>query len=112
MANPSKRKGTAAETATVTWLQQSGRTWIERRALNGINDRGDIAGWPGVVVEVKAEKAHDLAGWTRELEVEIVNAAAETGVVIAKKKGTTNVDDWYAILPARRWLALMDEAGR
>jgi Holliday junction resolvase len=112
MTNPSKRKGTSAESAVVTWLRQSGRTWIERRALAGAKDQGDVAGWPGIVIEVKAAKAHDLAGWVRELEVEIVNAAAETGVVIAKKKGTTNVDDWYAILPARRWLQLMDEAGR
>lgn len=112
MTNPSKRKGTAAETAVVTWLRQSGRTWIERRALHGTHDRGDIAGWPGTVIEVKAEKAHDLAGWVRELEAEITNDGADTGVVIAKKKGTLDVDDWYAILPARRWLALMDEAGR
>jgi hypothetical protein len=49
----SKQKGTAAETAVVNWLVSKGRKHVERRSLNGVNDRGDIAGVPGVVLEVK-----------------------------------------------------------
>lgn len=113
MSNPSKRKGTGAETAVVQWLRDNGVVHAERRALAGNLDKGDIAGLPGVVVEVKAEKGHDLAGWCAELEAEIRNAHASTGVVIAKKRGTTNVGDWYAVMPARLWLALViDEDGQ
>jgi hypothetical protein len=113
MSNPSKRKGTAAESAVVAWLRDCGCEHVERRALAGSSDKGDIAGLPGVVVEVKAEKGHNLAGWVDELEVEIRNAHASTGVVIAKRRGTTNVDSWYAIMPARRWAELvLDDEGR
>ena len=109
MSNPSKQRGTAAETAVVAWLRLNGYPHAERRALAGQADKGDIAGLPGTVVEVKSCKAHDLAGWCGELEAEIRNAGALTGVVIAKRRGTTNVDEWYALMPAKRWLDLYAE---
>jgi hypothetical protein len=31
--------------------------------------------------------------------------------VIAKKRGTTNVGDWYAVLPVRVLVKLLKEAG-
>jgi len=112
MSNPSKRKGTSAESAVVAWLQAAGFVHAERRALAGVNDRGDIAGLPGVVVEVKNCKAFSPAQWCKELEAEIANAAASTGVVIAKRPGTTDVDRWYAVMPARLWLDLIREDER
>lgn len=105
----SKRKGTAAESAVVAWLQANGHPNAERRALAGVNDKGDIAGVPGVCIEVKNHQAFDLAGWVGELEAEIVNSKARTGVVIAKRRGKGNVAEWYAVLPAHRWLALINE---
>jgi hypothetical protein len=106
-----KQKGTAAETAVVRWL--SGRKWnkIERRSLSGANDRGDITGIPKVVIEVKNHSRMELAQWVRELEVEISNDKAETGVVIHKKRGTTDVGEWYATLPVQRWFDLLEKAG-
>ena len=35
------------------------------------------------------------------------NADAWTGCVLAKRRGSTDVDDWYAIMPARLWAELM-----
>lgn len=107
----SKQKGTAAETAVVNWLKAQGRKHVERRSLNGVNDRGDIAGIPSVVLEVKNHQRMELAGWISELEVEIKNDKATTGVVIHKKRGTTNVGDWYATMPVYLWEALIKEAG-
>jgi hypothetical protein len=107
----SKQKGTAAETAVVNYLKSRGRAHIERRSLNGSNDRGDIAGIPGVVIEVKNHARMELSQWLSELEVEIGNDNANTGVVIHKKKGTTNVGEWYATMPVSVWFDLIEEAG-
>lgn len=106
-----KQKGTAAETAVVNWLKKQGRKSVERRSLNGILDRGDIAGIPCVVIEVKNHKEIKLSEWLKELEVEIKNDKADTGVVIHKKRGTTDVGEWYATLPVELWYKLLKEAG-
>lgn len=108
--NRSKQKGTAWETAIVAWLRDAGYVNVERRALGGANDRGDIAGIPGVVIEAKNCKAIDLAGWIAELVVEIENDNADNGVVIAKRRGHADVDKAYAIMPAGLWLQLLKDA--
>ena len=62
----SKAKGTAWESAIAAYLQGAGWVHAERRTLSGANDRGDVAGLPGVVIEAKnAPKLSWLAGWTR-----------------------------------------------
>jgi hypothetical protein len=109
--NKSKIKGTSAETAVVNWLVSQGRKHVERRALNGVNDRGDIAGLPAVVIEVKNHKEMKLSAWLKELEVEMANDKAETGVVIHKKTGTLDVGKWYATMPVSEWFKLLEEAG-
>ena len=43
----------------------------------------------------------------RELETEMGNARAWTGAVIVKRRGSEDVDDWYAIMPAKLWAELM-----
>jgi Holliday junction resolvase len=107
----SKQKGTSAETSVVRWLHSQGRKAVERRALHGTADRGDIAGIPSVVIEVKNHKTMKLSEWVKELEVEMGNDQAETGVVIHKKSGTTDVGEWYATMPVKVWYELIDEAG-
>jgi Holliday junction resolvase len=109
--NKSKIKGTAAETAVVNWLIDKGRKHVERRALSGKDDRGDIAGLPGVVIEVKNHKEIKLSQWIKELEAEMHNDKADTGVIIHKKTGTTNVGQWYATMPVDVWFKLLEEAG-
>lgn len=109
--NPSKTKGTAAESAVVSYLQEKGWKGAERRALQGVLDRGDISGVVGVCFEVKNQKAQDLSGWIAELAKEIVNAKAETGAVIHKKRGKSNVGDWYATMPMSIYVELLKKAG-
>lgn len=94
-----RAKGTSAETAVVRYLQDNGFIHAERRALHGINDKGDITGIPGVVIEVKNHAKLTLAEWVKELQQEMVNANADFGFVVAKKKGTTNPAEWYAVMP-------------
>jgi hypothetical protein len=107
VTSPQKRKGSAAELAVAKWLRKLGWIHAERSRAGWTDDRGDIDGMPGVVVEVKNCKTISIPEWLRELEVEIANAQAWTGAVIAKRKGSTNVDDWYAIMPAKIWGELM-----
>ncbi len=107
MTSPQKRKGSAAELAVAKWLRKLGWIHAERSRAGWQDDRGDIDGMPGVVVEVKNEKRIDIPGYLRELEVEMENAKAWTGTVIIKRRGSTNVDDWYAVMPAKIWGELM-----
>lgn len=64
---------------------------IERRAKNGKNDRGDIAGirirGKRCVVECKNHRRMELSKWLDEAEVERSNDDAEYGVVVHKRKG-------------------------
>jgi hypothetical protein len=45
-----------------------------------------------------------------ELKTEIKNAEASTGVVIHKRRGTTNVGEWYATMPVSIYLDLVKDA--
>ena len=106
-----RAKGTAAETAVVKYLQANGFPHAERRALHGTADKGDITGCGPVVFEVKNHAKLDLAGWLKELEIEMTNANVDTGVVVAKKRGTTDPGEWYAVLPFAVFASLLKEAG-
>lgn len=106
----SKQKGTRAENHVVAYLKES-FPYAERRALAGINDKGDVTGIPGVVVEIKDHAKITLSEWLKELEQEMLNADASTGAVVAKKRGTLDVGDWYAVMPVSVWVSLLKEAG-
>jgi hypothetical protein len=106
-----KQKGTAAETAVVQWLKAEGWIYAERRALSGNLDKGDINMGAPVVIEVKDHKTITLSEWLRELKVEMANADVHVGCVLAKKRGTMSVGDWYAVMPASVFATLLKEAG-
>ena len=107
-----KRKGNVGENGAVDWLKANGFPYAERRVAGAHLDRGDIAGVNGVTIEVKNHAKLDLSAWLKELEIEIKNDDGWTGVVLHKKKGTTNVDEWYCTMPAKRWLELIKLAMR
>lgn len=92
MSNPSKRKGTAFEVSVANYLAEAlDDDRIERRALQGVNDRGDVAGvrfnGARVVIECKATTRPEVSAWLREAEAERVNDGAAFGVVVAKRRG-------------------------
>jgi Holliday junction resolvase len=97
--NKSKRKGTAAETAVVGYLRENGFPHAERRALNGSTDRGDVAGVPGVVIEIKNCARMELAGWVDEARLEAANAGVGVFAVAHKRRGKGNPADWFVTLP-------------
>jgi len=106
MSSKSKAKGSAAERAVVAYLKQ----WyphVDRRLAGATLDKGDISGIPGVTIEIKNHSRIDLAGWIAELETEMANDKAWTGTVIHKRKGKSDVGQWYATMPVNIWIELL-----
>lgn len=109
--NKSKRKGTDGENEVVRYLIEQGWIHAERRTLGGINDKGDIAGIPGLVVEVKKDKSFSFSTWLKEAHTERDNAGAKYGVVWAHRPGKGNAKDWYVVMDGETFTALLKEAG-
>jgi len=105
--NRSKAKGTSWESAIVDFL--SDRQWpnVERRALTGSNDRGDIAGIPRCVIEAKNAARFDLAGWVAEATKERNNAQALFAAVWAKRRGKASPKDGYVIMTGEDFVTLL-----
>jgi len=94
---------------------------IDRRTKSGHKDRGDIAGvrigGQKLVIECKNAPMHvDLPTWIREAHIEAGNDDALTGIVIAKRKGTTTpgeqwvhmtVDDLISLITGERRIELI-----
>jgi hypothetical protein len=95
----------------VEWLREHGWVGAERRALSGVNDKGDVAGVPGVVFEVKNRAKIDLAQFLDETLAETANAGADIGVCAIKRRGKGNPDEWYAVTDGRTMAALLKSAG-
>lgn len=96
-----KQAGSATERAVADYLAQSlGDDRIDRRVKTGAKDRGDIGGvrvhGQRLVVEVKDCARQDLPGWTTQAHVEAGNDDALVGVVVSKRRGTTD--------PGRFWV--------
>jgi hypothetical protein len=107
----SKAKGTAAETAVVRFLQANGYPHAERRALAGNQDRGDIAGIPGLVLEVKAAARMELAAWVDEASIEAIHphgGEADVPVVWHKRRGVASPGGWYVTMDGWAFLALLE----
>lgn len=104
--------GTRAESAVAKWLARVlNDDRIERRAKTGAKDRGDIAGvrvhGQRVVVEVKDVVATSLASWTTEAEVERGNDDALVGIVVHKRRGSSDPGEWYVTMKGTDLVALL-----
>jgi hypothetical protein len=99
--NPSKDKGTRAETA-VTRYARGFFPNAQRLPLHGSRDIGDVQLCPGVIIEVKAGKAAQTASlkrirdWIAEMQTEVENAHAELGLLVTQRQGLglSRVEDW------------------
>ena len=86
---------------------------IDRRVRTGAKDCGDIAGvrtirGGRVVIECKNTARLDLPGWLREAETERVNDGAVIGVVMHKKRGTTDPSQQYVTMDAATFVRLLE----
>ena len=74
-------------------------------------DKGDIAGWYKVVVEIKSGVTIKLPEWLAQLKAEKENAEANLGFVAIRPKGKPDPDDWYAVMPMNEFMELVSQAG-
>lgn len=107
MVNKSKIKGTSFESAVVGFLNDKGIK-VERRALKGNKDCGDIAGLDNWILELKATKELDLAGAVREAQDEAVNASTDFWAAVMKRRRAP-ISEAYVVLPLWMWAELYKE---
>lgn len=105
----SRKRGTAWESALVAHLRENGFPAVERRALAGNVDKGDIAGLP-VVIEAKNCKTTTLAAWVDEATVEAANAGVDVGVVWHHRRGKASPADGFVTMSGSAFLALLRQA--
>lgn len=104
MSNPSKARGTAAETGLLRWFRSVDRD-ARRNPPAGSHDIGDLTVWDALgnetVVEVKhyagERMSTALAKGVTELEAEKRNAGTERGVLVVRRPGKTDPGLWYAV---------------
>lgn len=111
--NSAKQAGARFERSVADWLRDNVSEWIDRKVKTGAIDRGDIANVrthnnERVVVEAKDYGGRLEAGtWVKEAETERVNDGAIAGIVVAKRKGTTDPGDQYVISTLRDFSAIL-----
>lgn len=102
-----RKKGTAAESAVLTYLQEQGFPEAYRMVLSGALDKGDIGGLRDVTIEVKNHAAMDLAGWLDEAQREAENAETAFGVVWHKRRGKGHPADWYVTMTGKEFMMML-----
>ncbi|GGD33288.1 hypothetical protein GCM10010915_12100 [Microbacterium faecale] len=107
-----KKAGASFERAQADWLaERLDDDRIDRRVRNGAKDRGDIAGarlrGERVVIECKSTATLALPAWLREAETERGNDDALIGVVMHKKRGTTDPAEQYVTMSAETFAVLL-----
>jgi len=107
-----KARGTEFESLIVRGFNDTGWPYVERRALTGAVDRGDITGLPGVVVQCKASSRIDLSGWLKEVQQQVTNDQADIGFVVHKRRMHVDPLDQYVTTDLRTIIQLLHEAGR
>lgn len=106
MSNPSKAKGTAAETRVVNYLNSFG-IQAERKALSGAEDKGDlkvIADKVEYAFEVKSGKQTEnpsrsqIEEWMRQTIREGRNSGCHAVLVVARhRKSIKDYDVWLSL---------------
>lgn len=105
MSSPEKQKGDRAERAVVDWLTSKGIPAHRIRA-GSPDDIGDLEVHPDLVVEVKDRGKLDLPAWIRTLAAQKANKDAAFGVIVVKKRGSSDVTDWAFVVDAPTFVNL------
>lgn len=106
-----RAKGTAFESAVCRFLAEEGFPHAERRALSGTQDRGDIAGILGWVLEVKNCRKVELAAWIDEAAVEQANDGADFSAVWHHRVGKAHPSAGYVTMTGAMFVRLLRQAG-
>lgn len=112
MSHPSKVKGTRWEREVADYLDSQLPYQVERRALHGTEDRGDIliTGGPGADFALECKNTLDwskkLSKFLREAEAEADNANVPFGAVIVKRR-QHSVGDAYVVVSLRQFAEML-----
>ena len=106
-----RAKGTRGENEIVDYLKRATGLPVERRALHGTRDKGDVAGIPLWVVSVKNQRRFELAEWLDDLRKQMLNAEAQFGVLIVKRPGK-GAAGAYWIFPAETGIKFLPREER
>jgi hypothetical protein len=121
LGKANRRRGAVAERALVTWLRENGFPQAERAVRTGYRvsgresaDLGDVTGMPGIVVQVTDRDDLDQdAVLTRRLsdtERQRAAANADVGLLVQRRRGTTNPSRWWVWLQVADLIALTPAA--
>ena len=111
--NSAKAAGQRFESLVAAYLNRHVDDRIERRRLGGAgNDRGDISGLrhmgQRIVLECKDYGGQLKPGpWIEETERERLNDDAGVGIVVAKRRGTTNPGEQFVLMTLADLVALL-----
>lgn len=99
MSNMQRRKGAKGEREVVLLAETHGFTGLRTRSGGG-QVRGDIAGLPGVALEVKRQERLAIPEWMAQAEA---NCGTDTPAVAHRR----NNEPWRITLPLDDFLALL-----
>ncbi|CAM5406055.1 hypothetical protein ACTFBT_01050 [Streptomyces microflavus] len=107
MANPSKAKGTAWESAWTAYIREHHTPTAHRNVQMGAKDIGDVSGYFLHAAELKAEKTITLSSYIAQANKEAVNAGQPYGCAVIKRrmKGTA---DGYVVRDVATDVRLMN----
>jgi hypothetical protein len=107
-----KKAGTAFETLIANALREAlGDNTIQRAPRWGAADKGDLVNVKidghDLVIEAKDVARLDLPEWTRQAQTEQANAQALAGLVIHKRRGTTDPMEQWVSCTVKELVALL-----
>jgi hypothetical protein len=111
MPNRMKQKGDRFERAVVAAMRVNGFPHVERTRAGWDDDRGDVTGAPGLVVQAKDVAAKSWGPWLQSLQAQVVNARADHGVLVVKRRGDSDAGSALAVMRFDHWLRLARAAG-
>lgn len=111
-----RSKGTAWETAIVTYLHSLGLTTARRVTLTGANDQGDVhigaVGEPLSVIEAKNEQRMAVAEYVDEANREAGRCkGAPLPVAWVHRRGYASPADGYVIMDGRTYARIIATLG-
>lgn len=114
VVNKPKQKGTQAESDVVRWGKKHEFYAAERLALSGVNDRGDVRIATGVMVQVKdgytdrkEPTDYQIDSWLKETEEQRRRGEFEVALLVHKRFGKGDPDEWRWYIDKRNALTLM-----
>jgi len=113
VSNPNKARGTAWESAVVTYLRTALECCdgtaddVRRQVQMGRHDIGDIHAAP-FALEAKNEKTITLASYVDQAEREAKNAGLPYGAAVVKRRGK-GVASGYVVLSLATFAAVLGE---